>query len=198
MWKAKTKNRNLRRCQWFQIFDVTSGNPLCYREVLDLWLDNESFRDFFGDLLRKSRFERFRWETPSVCQNTLDRDFEFVLVNSEMLPSWGESRAFAEHFEKVESESQPVISFNNLGRNAVLVVPTPIAGPDAYPQLAAFVRLAPSSQQHKFWQVVAEQMKKRVNPGPVWLSTAGMGVSWLHVRLDNRPKYYAWKPYKSC
>ncbi|MGI9175867.1 MAG: DUF6940 family protein [Rhodothermales bacterium] len=25
----------------------------------------------------------------------------------------------------------------------------------------------------------------------MWLSTAGGGVSWLHVRLDSRPKYYA-------
>jgi len=91
-----------------------------------------------------------------------------------------------------------VVSFSNLGRNAVLVVLTPIAIPEAYPQLAAFVRLAPPSQQHEFWQLVADQMKKRVNTRPVWLSTAGMGVSWLHVRLDDRPKYYAWKPYKSC
>ena len=27
------------------------------------------------------------------------------------------------------------------------------------------------------------------------MSTSGMGVSWLHIRLDFRPKYYNWKPY---
>jgi hypothetical protein len=30
---------------------------------------------------------------------------------------------------------------------------------------------------------------------PIWLSTAGMGVAWLHIRLDERPKYYSHKPY---
>ncbi|MBX3248007.1 MAG: hypothetical protein KF901_12575 [Myxococcales bacterium] len=30
----------------------------------------------------------------------------------------------------------------------------------------------------------------------VWLSTAGLGVDWLHVRLDARPKYYRHAPYK--
>ena len=30
---------------------------------------------------------------------------------------------------------------------------------------------------------------------PVWVSTAGMGVSWLHVRFDSRPKYYRWGEY---
>ena len=24
----------------------------------------------------------------------------------------------------------------------------------------------------------------------VWMSTSGLGVYWLHVRLDSRPKYY--------
>jgi hypothetical protein len=31
---------------------------------------------------------------------------------------------------------------------------------------------------------------------PEWLSTAGAGVSWLHVRLDDRPKYYGYAPYR--
>lgn len=27
------------------------------------------------------------------------------------------------------------------------------------------------------------------------LSTAGAGVRWLHVRVDDRPKYYHYRPY---
>ena len=30
---------------------------------------------------------------------------------------------------------------------------------------------------------------------PLWVSTAGLGVSWLHVRLDARPKYYRHDAY---
>ena len=30
-----------------------------------------------------------------------------------------------------------------------------------------------------------------------WLSTAGMGVYWLHVRVDSRPKYYRYQGYKT-
>ena len=33
-------------------------------------------------------------------------------------------------------------------------------------------------------------MQQRVSASPLWLSTAGMGVSWLHLRLDSRPKNY--------
>jgi hypothetical protein len=39
-------------------------------------------------------------------------------------------------------------------------------------------------------------MHQRVSAKPVWLSTAGGGVAWLHVRLDDRPKYYAHAPYR--
>ena len=50
-------------------------------------------------------------------------------------------------------------------------------------------------QQHALWQSVGEAMARRVGAKPVWLSTAGAGVSWLHVRLDDRPKYYGYVPY---
>ncbi len=39
-------------------------------------------------------------------------------------------------------------------------------------------------------------MLARLNSKPVWLSTAGAGVSWLHVRLDDKPKYYGHAPYR--
>jgi hypothetical protein len=30
---------------------------------------------------------------------------------------------------------------------------------------------------------------------PVWFSTSGMGVAWLHFRLDERPKYYTFRAF---
>jgi hypothetical protein len=39
-------------------------------------------------------------------------------------------------------------------------------------------------------------MAARLSARPVWLSTAGAGVAWLHVRLDDRPKYYGFDEYR--
>jgi len=39
-------------------------------------------------------------------------------------------------------------------------------------------------------------MQSRIGDRVVWLSTAGAGVPWLHVRLDDRPKYYHYGPYR--
>jgi hypothetical protein len=77
-----------------------------------------------------------------------------------------------------------------------MVVPCPVADADAYGHLAAFVRLAPEVQRHALWQSVGGAMARRVGTKPVWLSTAGAGVSWLHVRLDDRPKYYGFAAYR--
>jgi hypothetical protein len=62
--------------------------------------------------------------------------------------------------------------------------------------LAAFVRLAPAQQQSALWRSVGEAMQRRLSKKPVWLSTAGAGVPWLHVRLDDLPKYYGYRPYR--
>ena len=46
-------------------------------------------------------------------------------------------------------------------------------------------------------RTVAAAVRRRVSDPPVWLSTAGMGVSWLHLRLDSQPKYYRHGPYRA-
>ena len=77
-----------------------------------------------------------------------------------------------------------------------MVVPCPIAEEEAYTHLGCFVRGAPQSQQRALWHEVGLAMEHRAGDAPVWLSTAGGGVAWLHVRLDDHPKYYAHAPYR--
>lgn len=66
---------------------------------------------------------------------------------------------------------------------------------DAFAYLAAFSRSAPLAQQHDFWQRVGLAVVNGVGELPSWASTSGLGVYWLHVRLDARPKYYTFRPY---
>lgn len=87
-------------------------------------------------------------------------------------------------------------NFPKLGSNATLIVLAPVSPePSCYTHLGNFLRAAPVGQVDRFWQVVGETMQQRVSASPLWLSTAGMGVSWLHLRLDSRPKYYRHRAY---
>ena len=115
-----------------------------------------------------------------------------MLLKYDALERTVDRAAFSDYFS-----NHSVVTFDNLGRNAVLVVPCPVGDLAAYGHLVSFTRGAPEAQQHELWQAVGSAMQSRLGNNPVWLSTAGMGVSWLHVRLDDRPKYYGYQPYKA-
>ena len=66
----------------------------------------------------------------------------------------------------------------------------------SYAHIAEFVRNAPQYQLREFWNAVGRQLESHVDEHPRWLSTAGLGVYWLHARVDSRPKYYRHQPYK--
>lgn len=170
------------------------GTPMSYAAVLAHWQDEESFRTFFQSILAAVPFTAYRWETPPVTTATQDQAFECVLVDSPSLDRAPEPRPFARHFTDDDTH-EGVVVFDNLGRDATLVVPSPRAPDVAYGHLAAFTRGAPMTQQHALWQAVGKTMDARLRAQPIWLSTAGGGVAWLHVRLDRRPKYYHYRPY---
>jgi hypothetical protein len=191
MWAARSERlvneRGLRLS-----LDLDS-RPATFAEVVNGWQGDPGFRALFNSLLADAPYSAFRWETPPVWAATASRPFEFVLLDSPGLDRPAEPEAFAGHFV---GTAAGVVAFPNLGGDAVLVVPCPAAEPAAYGHLAAFVRLAPERQRQALWQAVGAAMARRIGAKPVWLSTAGAGVAWLHVRLDDRPKYYGFGPYK--
>jgi hypothetical protein len=168
--------------------------PASFAEVVDAWQNDDSFSDLFNGLLADAPFEAFRWETPGVTTESMPQPFKFVLLDNPGLARHPDRSEFAEH---LTGATETIIAFANLTGTATLVVPCPIVHDEAYGHLAAFVRLAPESQRRELWQAVGREMEKRVGVKPVWLSTAGGGVSWLHVRLDDRPKYYGYEPYRT-
>ena len=95
-----------------------------------------------------------------------------------------------------EAQEKDVISFTNLGGDATLLVPTPRTEVDAYGHLAAFVRKAPPSQVDSMWKIIGATVEAAISGRPIWLSTAGGGVAWLHVRIDSSPKYYSHAAYR--
>jgi hypothetical protein len=169
--------------------------PVTFSEVLRRWQDDPVFRSFFIALLAGAPFSAFRWETPPITTHSADRPFEFALLDSPELASQPDPEAFAEHFGDVAG-SNDVVSFPNLNNDAILIVPRPVVALSAYTHIGAFVRKAPNAQKHALWKMVGELMQRRLESAPVWLSTAGAGVPWLHVRLDKRPKYYGYAPYR--
>jgi hypothetical protein len=117
--------------------------------------------------------------------------------------SSADSHAFAEHFG---CSDENACVFDNLSGSATLVAPKPpiILGEEdvnsyKYGHIAAFVRTAPTNQIVQVWRLVAQTFQEQLlkqKDRTVWFSTAGTGIAWLHFRLDDRPKYYLYRPFK--
>jgi len=194
MWTSRTTRLSNGRVIKLAI-DIGSS-PMSYADVIHLWQNDAGFRAFFINLLVDSPFSAFRWETPPITTATAYQPFEFVLLDSPDLASDPDPIAFAEHFNAMVPGG--VVEFPNLGRDAIMVVPCPDDPLSDYGHLAAFLLHSRKPQQHLLWELVGSAMQRRLGPRPVWLSTAGGGVAWLHVRLDDRPKYYGYAPYRNA
>ena len=177
------------------------GAPLTWAAAIDALADG-TLGPYLDALLVGSPHvgSAFFWETPPLTAATAaTTQFEFVTVPGS-LDGTADRGPFSSHFAACPAGDGPVISFANLGGDATLVVPCAASGvPEAtYAHFAAFTRGAPAGQRLALWRqlgaVVTEVLSER-GDAPLWVSTAGGGVAWLHVRLDSAPKYYTHRPY---
>lgn len=171
--------------------------PMPFRRFFELLAADEAFTDWFCCTLAEFEGAAFFWELPPLTTATMDRAAEFVLIEAPSLARFApEPEPFAEHFRRAPGED--VIVFPNLGGDAVMIVPCPRGPDEHYPHLAAFLRGADRQQVRALWHRTAGEMLRHIGTRPTWLSTAGGGVAWLHVRLDSRPKYYSYGPYRNA
>ncbi len=194
MWRSRIEELSGRRGRRVVLLD--RERVLRYEEVLRLLRLDAAFRDHFIELLAAAPYAAYYWETPPIDRGCAGRPFEQVLIDAPPLAGAGaESGPFEQHFARA-TDPEGIAVFPNLGADATLVAPAPRAPEAAYPHLASFSRGAPAAQQHALWGTVGETVERSLSDHLLWLSTAGGGVYWLHIRLDSYPKYYSHTPYR--
>lgn len=193
MWQTNTESESNGRI--IKLTIEKSGLQLRFSDILTLLCDCADFRHYFIEQLSSVPFKAFRWETPSVTTASIERNFECVLIDSPGLLRMPDVATFSNYFKSHATDDVAV--FPNLRNDAIMVVPCPITTYSAYGHIATFLRNAPEHQQHSLWKSVGQAMASRLSAEPVWLNTAGGGIAWLHIRLDSRPKYYNYSPYKT-
>ena len=68
----------------------------------------------------------------------------------------------------------------------------------SFAHFASFVRdMGARAQADRFLRATGEAVLEQVGSQPLWVSTSGAGVYWLHLRLDSYPKYYTYAPYRN-
>lgn len=189
MWRVDIEQQEGGRRQYWRWFrgDV----PLSFEDFLVALASDEASREVFLRYQRETPFVALCWESPPLTRDSLSQPFECVVHDAPELDVGADRRDFAAHFT-----TEAVVSFDNLGADARLVVPCPTNEVANYSHLLSFVRTATGSQQHQLLRLMAHETLERVSDQPLWLNTAGGGVDWLHVRLDSRPKYYRYQSFR--
>ena len=180
-------------------FRIGDGSQmLTFEEVITMWQTYEQFRNFYMWSLNTvgAEFDHsYFWEHPGLRTEHLKNPYEFIIHRSKNLDKRTvDETAFAEHFQ----DKQEIAAFPNLGKNAIMIVPAQLGNPEDCKHLGVFMASDNEEQQHLLFQEIGSQMLNTLNAEKTtWLSTAGMGVAWLHIRLDQKPKYYRSKTYKN-
>jgi len=187
-WTAsKSGTGNTEQFKLFQ-----HAKPLTFSALFGLLQNDQAFADWYTKLLRDSPFASYFWEHPPLTSASFSRGAEFVMIDAPILDNMcPDTEAFRSYFA-----GDDVATFRNLGGDAILIAPSCADSSCSYPHLAAFLQKAPGQQVRKLWRSVGQAVCGALSDQPIWISTSGLGVAWLHIRLDSSPKYYQHQPYK--
>ena len=166
--------------------------PMSFGDAISLWQWNDDFCRFCSGLLKSVGYGGYVWECPPVTKATLGQPFEMTITDTRApYHSSADPSSFLSYFAE-----EPVASFENLGGDALLIVPTTKPPFPDFRDFRSFLEAAKEKQILALWKAMGSAMEGRVSEKPVWLSVAGSGEPWLHIRMDSRPKYYQYEPYR--
>lgn len=192
MWASSTDitSDGVHRVRLFE-----NNHELTFREITSLLQHDAGFRTWFSDELTRVPMQAFFWEIRPVTHSTFDTAFEYVLISAPSLAlQTADPSAFGNQFDTATSD---VVHFENLGGDATLIAPLPVCDRTDYTHLHGFLRTAPKAQINRVWRIVFGLVVEKLSNTPIWVSTSGLGIPWLHIRLDSVPKYYNYVSYKN-
>ena len=138
---------------------------------------------------------RFFYETSCVKKGLKNEYHEEFIINKDLDHlKTQDIDTYSEFIKK--SKNNYVTSFYNLGGDSILIIPIPKKG-KTFTTIKDFIDNASITQQKNFWKyttlTIKNILKKR---NYIYVSTHGLGISYFHLRLDTKPKYYQTKKFK--
>lgn len=152
-----------------------------WKVVLDTWSKN-------GTLIYPDKIKQpFIWKSSKISSDE-NTPFKEEFIAEPRLNVEQNYSAFSQYINK--SKNKNVIDFANLSGDTILVVPMPKKNKN-FSNIKEFIDNATLTQQKALWKRVATITRKLLKENKyVWISTHGLGVPYLHVRISTTPKYY--------
>ena len=126
------------------------------------------------------------WETSAIQPGAQNTYKERMINASSALPMdmTSDTSSFSQHI----STNRPVAFNSNSGSRLVI----PPDNSRNFAHIGAFYKNARVIDVIDFWKKVASEVRRELarTGGPLYVSTHGRGVPWLHVRIESSPRYY--------
>ncbi|MFY0674445.1 MAG: hypothetical protein JXQ87_13675 [Bacteroidia bacterium] len=165
-----------------------------FDEVFGLLENNSDFKKQLVDFLSSIEFSAYNIECKPVNIENVNQAFEIVIVPcQELLTKTPDASAFKEHF----NDEELTAIFENLSGDAVLISPRPSAQSLNFGHLKAFIENANKEQINDLLTALGEIAAANLGNDDIYINTSGLGVPWLHLRIDDAPKYYQFKAYRN-
>ena len=124
------------------------------------------------------------------CDKDMQNKYKEKFIPSNKLIFKKDHTAFDKHIQRQKATNKYAISFYNLSKDALLVIPMPRQNKN-FATIKDFIDNASLIQQKHFWQLVGSTIKKALKTHDhVYVSTHGLGVPYFHFRIDFTPKYF--------
>lgn len=156
---------------------------------------NKNFKDFkkndmlyLVDKLKHIPFKYYMIRAPLSIKTGKFR-FNVIDKTKKLSKMKQDTKTYKKYFKN----RKDVAVFMNLTNDAKLIVPKYLKNISrrTYLNISTFSRNAPIKQQIHLWEEVFKQLKKcHKNNKDCYLNTHGLGIGWLHIRIDEVPKYY--------
>jgi len=156
--------------------------------------ENKAFVNIIKEAILSTNFKAVFFNCPPVTRDDLNNVFEVAILNAPDLYDINtDVNTFGDKFKG----KTMVTAFANLSGDSLMVCPIPLEDQkhEIYSSLGPFLRSAPIDQQTAFWALIGNELFTLISKRRVWLNTAGGAISFLHMRLDSKPKYYKYRKF---
>jgi hypothetical protein len=168
------------------IYNIMSKN---WSVVLDEW-ENGDYPKIPSHIKNP-----FLWRT-SVINNNLDLPYKEEHIEDKRLLTMSKQNYLpflnkpSSLLSKKNENKKYAIASINLPKDTILVIPKPRQNKN-FANIYYFMKNASKIQQKELWKLVAKQAKIMLKKyDNIWISSQGLGISYLHIRICNFPKYY--------
>jgi len=158
--------------------EILYESKVMWKDVCNFMSKGKIFKDEFIDILKKCKFKGYMIKCNKYVN---DKYFKFVIIKYDYLSYMQlDKETYKEYFKKEFNV------FPNISGDTILISPSPYDDKTDYRSIGPYFRTSTKKTLYKLLECISKNLFEGC-----YLNTHGLGVSYIHIRIDLKPKYYS-------